>query len=393
MVRVISRLQQANSLQRSRVSCDTAHDSERLKVFVFLGRGFGARAWRSRYEQGLIPGINEPLPYGYFRAQRSGVSIEYSQDAEERRLTALLRRALCRVLGFDLIHAWRARTQVLSADVVWTHSEREHLAVLLMLRLVQAAKRPRIIAQSIWLFDKWPQISWIRRRFYMALLRQADILTTLSPDNLRLVRQLLPDSRSDLVMFGIKFEPVSFPVRSSCYQPLRVASLGSDMHRDWQTLLQAFGNFSEFEVKVASTKIKPQSAAGLCNIRIEPADTREQVAQLYEWADIIVVPLKPNLHASGISVILEAVACRRPVIATETGGLGAYFSREEICYVPVRDPISLRQAALKLAESDDRRIDLVRAAERRMITAGLTSERYALRHLDLSLELFRCPRT
>src|SRR5438105_5683812 len=104
-------------------------------------------------------------------------------------------------------------------------------------------------------------------------------------------------------MFGIKYEPVSSPIRLKCYRPLRVASLGSDMHRDWQTLLQAFGDFCEFDVKVASTQFKPQSARGLCNIRIEPANTREQVAQLYEWADIIVVPLKPNLHASGISVI------------------------------------------------------------------------------------------
>jgi glycosyltransferase involved in cell wall biosynthesis len=382
-----------SELKTSRVISDAVRDCEQLKVFVLLGRGFGAEAWRTRYEQGLIPGINEPLAYGYFRAQRNGVSIEYSQDAEERRLTALLRRMLCRVLGFDLIHAWRARTRILSADVVWTHSEREHLAVLFLLRLLRVVRKPFIIAQSIWLFDKWRQMWWIRRRFYTGLLRQADILTTLSPDNLRLLRQLLPDCRSELVMFGIKLEPVSFPVRPRCNQPLRVASLGSDIHRDWQTLLQAFGNFSEFDVKVASTKIKPHSAIGLCNIRIEPANTREQVAQLYEWADIIVVPLKPNLHASGISVILEAVACGRPVIATETGGLGAYFSREEICYVPVRDPRSMRQAALELAENDDRRIGLVRAAERRVITAGLTSERYALRHLDLTLELLRCSRT
>jgi glycosyltransferase involved in cell wall biosynthesis len=367
-------------------------ESERFKVFVLLGRGFGADAWRKRYEQGLIPGINEPLPYGYFRAGRNGVDIEYSQDVDEGFLTALLRRALRRALGFDLIHAWRTRAQLLSADVVWTHTELEHLAALLLLRLLRVPNRPRVIAQSVWLFDKWSELSRIRRRFYISLLREADVLTTLSPDNLKLVRDLLPESRSDVVMFGIKFEPASSPIRLKCHQPLRIASLGSDMHRDWETLLEAFGNFDEFDVKIASTKVKSRSAKNMYNVSIEPAETREQVERLYEWADIVVVPLKPNLHGSGISVILEAVTYRRPVIATATGGLSAYFSGEEICYVPVRDPVSMRQAALGLAENNARRMGLVHAAERRIIEAGLTSERYALRHLELSLDLLRSPR-
>jgi glycosyltransferase involved in cell wall biosynthesis len=363
--------------------------SDRIKIFVLLGRGFGACTWRKRYEQGLIPGINEPLPYGYHRAARDGIEIEYSQDADEQRLTGLLRRALCRTLGFDLIHVWRTRPQLLTADVIWTHTEREHLAALLLLRLLPVQKRPRVIAQSIWLFDKWSRLSWIRRWLYGWLLRQADILTTLSPDNLQIVRELLPDSRSDLVLFGIRYQPVSSPIRLTCHRPLRIASLGSDMHRDWKTLLQAFGSSSEFAVKVASTKVKALCAKNMYNVSIDPAETREHVERLYEWADIVVVPLKPNLHASGISVILEATLSRRPVIASATGGLGAYFSKEELCYVPVHDPISMRQAALGLAENNDRRTSLVRAAERRIVEAGLTSEMYALRHLRLSLEMLR----
>jgi glycosyltransferase involved in cell wall biosynthesis len=366
--------------------------SERIKIFVLLGRGFGACNWRKRYEQGLIPGINEPLPYGYHRAAQDGIEIEYSQDVDEYRLTGLLRRALCRTLGFDLVHIWRARVQLLTADVIWTHTEREHLAALLLLRLLPVQERPRIIAQSIWLFDNWSRLSWIRRWFYGWLLRQADVLTTLSPENLQIVRELLPESRSDLVLFGIRYQPVSFPIRSTCHRPLHIASLGSDMHRDWETLLEAFGNFGEFEVKVASAKVKPRCAKNMYNVSIEPAETREQVERLYEWADIVVVPLKPNLHGSGISVILEAATCRRPVIATATGGLEAYFSGEEICYVPIRDPISMRQAALGLAENNERRMGLVCAAERRIIEAGLTSEMYALRHLNLSLGLLRSPK-
>jgi glycosyltransferase involved in cell wall biosynthesis len=366
-----------------------ARESIRLNVFVFLGRGFGAEAWRRRYDQGLIPGVNEPLPYGYFRAVQNGIKIEYSQDAREYRLTAVLRRVACRALGFDFIHAWRARAQLMSADVVWTHTEREHLAALLLLRLLRVRKRPRVIAQSIWLFDKWSRLSWIRRSLYLTLLRDADILTTLSPDNLKIVRHLLPESRSDLVLFGIRWEPGPSKIRLRCRQPLRIASLGSDIHRDWDTLLKAFGNFNEFEVKIASAKLNPWSAKKMHNVSIAPARTREQIERLYEWADLVVVPLKPNLHGSGISVILEAATFKRPVITTDTGGLDAYFSRKEVCYVPIRDPVSMRRAAFGLAENDRRRTGLVCAARQRILKAGLTSEIYALRHLELSLDLLK----
>jgi glycosyltransferase involved in cell wall biosynthesis len=356
-------------------------------VFVYLGPGFGADGWRERYERGLIAGINEPLPYGYHRAGGEGLSIDYSQDAKEGRLTGLCRRALCLALGFDMIHAWRNRRGLMSADVVWTHTEREHLAALLLFRMIVVRKRPSIIAQCIWMFDNWPRFSWAKRRLYLWLLRQADIVTTLSPDNLKVARQVLPGSRTELVMFGIKSDALR-PVRESvCHRPARVAALGNDMHRDWKTLIQAFGGIPAFELRIASTKVTQESNRGACNIRVESARTREQVERLYEWADMVVVPLKPNLHASGLSVVLEATLSGRPLIATDTGGLRAYFSDQEVHYVPVGDPMAMRRAARELSQDDKRRFTFATLAQRRIVEAGLTSETYALRHRRLSQEL------
>jgi glycosyltransferase involved in cell wall biosynthesis len=356
-------------------------------VFVYLGPGFGADGWRERYERGLIAGINEPLPYGYHRAGGEGLSIDYSQDAKEGRLTGLCRRALCLALGFDMIHAWRNRRGLMSADVVWTHTEREHLAALLLFRMIVVRKRPSIIAQCIWMFDNWPRFSWAKRRLYLWLLRQADIVTTLSPDNLKVARQVLPGSRTELLMFGIKSDALR-PVRESvCHRPARVAALGNDMHRDWKTLIQAFGGIPAFELRIASTKVTQESNRGACNIRVESASTREQVERLYEWADMVVVPLKPNLHASGLSVVLEATLSGRPLIATDTGGLRAYFSDQEVHYVPVGDPMAMRRAARELSQDDKRRFTFATLAQRRIVEAGLTSETYALRHRRLSQEL------
>ncbi|MGH6678109.1 MAG: glycosyltransferase family 1 protein, partial [Bradyrhizobium sp.] len=87
------------------------HDT---KVFVFLGHVFGAEQWQRRWAQGEIPGMNDMLPYGYYRAAGEGWSIEYSEDVDEGAVGRLVRRALRRVAGFDLIHAWRNRRSLLS---------------------------------------------------------------------------------------------------------------------------------------------------------------------------------------------------------------------------------------------------------------------------------------
>jgi glycosyltransferase involved in cell wall biosynthesis len=360
-------------------------------VFVYLGPGFGGNGWRERYERGLIPGLNEPLPYGYDRAGGQGLSIEYSQDTNEWRLTALCRRALCLALGFDMIHAWRNRKGLMTADIVWTHTEREHLAALLLFRFFAAGKRPPIIAQCVWMFDKWPRFSWARRTLYLWLLRQADIVTTLSPENLNAARQVLPGSRTELVMFGITSDSLKPARPSACHRPVRVAALGSDMHRDWKTLIQAFAGIPAFELRIASSKVTAESVRGACNVTVESARSREYVERIYEWADMVVVPLNPNLHASGLSVILEAALSGRPLIASDTGGLRAYFSSQEVRYVPVGDAMAMRRAAWELSQDDERRFRLATLAQRRIVEAGLTSEAYALRDRRLTQELLGRP--
>jgi len=61
--------------------------NSRVQVFVHLAYGFGAASWNHRWKQGKILGINEPFPYGYYRAETMGCSVTYSQDQEESGLS------------------------------------------------------------------------------------------------------------------------------------------------------------------------------------------------------------------------------------------------------------------------------------------------------------------
>jgi glycosyltransferase involved in cell wall biosynthesis len=360
-----------------------------LRAFVFLAHGFGARQWTERWDRGEIPGINERFPYGYHHASGKDCVVEYSQDGHENRLTELLRRSLRRLLGCDVVHAWRNRQALFDADVVWTHTELEHLAVLALWQCLrrQRQRRPRLIAESVWLFDRWSRFSAMRRWLYRHLLSQADVLTVLSPENLKKARELFPQTRSEFVPFGVSADGMVTAVQRSAHRPLRLVALGNDVHRDWETLVAATEPWSGCEVRIGSKTIDCRLISNARNIEVTQPGSPREVAELYAWADLAVVPLKPNLHASGITVIFEAVLHGLPVVCTDTGGIRGYFSDEEVRYVPRQNPAALRCAMQELAEDDRMRLSMATRAQARMLSAGLSSRSFARRHYELSRQL------
>jgi glycosyltransferase involved in cell wall biosynthesis len=361
--------------------------SQPAKVFVLLGYGFGANSWARRHALGVIPGLNDRSAYGYHRAAGDGWSFEYSQDRDEGHVVRWGRMALRKLLGFDLIHVWRNRRGIFEADVVWTHTELENLGVLGLFRLLGRRRRPKLVANCVWLFDRWSRLSWAKRFLYRELLQEASVVTTLSPENLKTARRLLPSVRCECVLVGAVSLEMSPPRRAEVCGAIRIAALGNDMHRDWPTLLAAFGNLDRYEVRIGSSRLDRKLLKGLRNVTAIAPKTADEVRALYAWADLVVVPLKPNSHASGITVVFESVVSGVPSLCSDTGGLRAYFSESEVAYVPHSAPVAMRAAADQLAADDDWRFNLVVSAQRRLLSADLTAHGFAMRNRRLSEEL------
>jgi glycosyltransferase involved in cell wall biosynthesis len=361
-----------------------------MRVFVHLARGFGAAQWQAKWERGEIIGLNDRLPYGYFWAQEEGCTIEYSEDQHENWVGRALRLGVRLLLGFDFIHAWRNRRGIGNAEIVWTHTESQHLAVLLLLRGRERSRRPKIIAQSVWLFDIWPRLWLLRRWLYARLIAEADVLTVHSPENLKLARALFPLQRSQMIPYGVKADDMVRRSRRSAHRPVHVLSLGSDRHRDWRTLVAAIEGWSECELRIVTPRLDPALSRGANVALVRPKNNRE-LAALYDWADLVALALTPNLHASGITVVEEATVFGLPVVCTDAGGLTAYFAEGDVRYVPAGQPAALRAAIATLADDDAERWRMVERARRRMTTAGLTSRRFGQRHAELSRELLREP--
>jgi glycosyltransferase involved in cell wall biosynthesis len=363
-----------------------------IKVFVHLAHGFGAQSWARRWKDGKILGVNEPLPYGYYRADTMGCAVRHSEDRHEAALGKLFRLGIRAILGFDLIHAWRNFDGIRSADVVWTHTESQFLSILLLLQSTPRARRPKLIAQSVWVFDQWHGFSALKQRLLSRLIKQADVLAAHSPENLAVAKRLFPEVRSELVLFGIAADTKITPALRSVKKPLSIISLGNDTHRDWNLLIDAISGQQDWTLKIASQKIKLSSIGNAANVEVVRLKANDELFALYQWADVLVLAIKPNLHASGITVIQEAALQGIPVICSNTGGLRAYFSDTEVYFVPPQDATALRNAIHYLADHPDVRLTLAQKAQARMGPNGLSSEAFVRRHVDIARDLLALDR-
>jgi glycosyltransferase involved in cell wall biosynthesis len=353
------------------------------QVHVHLFYGADPRRYRKGENIGSL--------YGYHHAESAEFALNYAQDASENTPVRFARRALKAALGFDFIHAWRNRRAILQSDVIWTHTEQEHLAVaaVLLMHAKKGGSRPLLLAQSVWLLDRWPGYGALRRAFYQRLLKRADLLTTLASENAALCGEYF-GREARHVLYGLNTNdfPLRPPARWEPHAPVRVAAIGNDRDRDWNTLVAALGNDSRYQVRIATRRRMPASARA-ANVEIVRVSGIQQQHALYDWADVIAVPLRPNTHASGITVMLEAAALGKPMIATKVGALEDYFDEKAASYVEPFNPQQLREALDALVADPARTLAQAREACEQLRTRDLTTQHFARQHAQLTREMLR----
>ncbi|MCJ8145220.1 glycosyltransferase [Ancylobacter sp. A5.8] len=378
----------ASSLASRPEAGDATTTCTEPKVFVHLAWGQDAREWERRWHAGRLIGVNDPSPYGYARAREMGCRVTFSRAAREGRLRKLVRLGLRAVLGFDYLHAAFNADNMLASDIVWTHTESQYLAVALLLarRGRRPSGRPKLIGQSVWMFDRWDTLSVIRRALLRRLIREVDLLTTLSMENLAVLRRAFPQKRSEMVLFGIPSE-VSTAPRLRTGAPARVISVGNDRHRDWRTLAAAMSGQPDIELTIVSQTAPASLARGAPNIRIVALADNDALQRLMADATLMVVPLQPNRHASGITVMQEAALRGLPMVVTDTGGLKDYFDADAACYTPPGDAAALLANVRALIAAPDRALALAQRAQARMRRGDLGCHAYIARHVELTRSL------
>ncbi|MGB9927169.1 MAG: glycosyltransferase [Methanosarcina sp.] len=102
-------------------------------------------------------------------------------------------------------------------------------------------------------------------------------------------------------------------------------------------------------------------------------------------SDILVLP---SLSEGRPNVILEALACEIPVVATDVGGIPELLIQGETGYlVPAKNPVELSKRIGKLLEDEDLREKMGKLGRKSIIKRGLTWEAHGKKTADIYSEL------
>lgn len=143
-----------------------------------------------------------------------------------------------------------------------------------------------------------------------------------------------------------------------------ILSVGDDVGRDYQTLLQASIDLPvPLHIKTSlSLDLDPESHRDIVPLpnRLPHVEFR----QLYQNCLFVVVPLQPHTrNASGASTVLEAGAMGKAVIVSDSDGVRDFVVPNETCImVPAGDSAALRTAMDRLCREPETRRRLGEAA-------------------------------
>ena len=137
----------------------------------------------------------------------------------------------------------------------------------------------------------------------------------------------VPDDRVEVNQFGVD---TAFWTPGDAKEDGYVLSVGNDARRDYELLVTAAQRINMRFVIVTKRTIAAQIPP---NVEVVKGDWHAEtlsdieLRSLYRAAQFVVLPLKDSVQPSGQSVCLQAMACGKPVILTDTRGL---WSRETI---------------------------------------------------------------
>ena len=241
--------------------------------------------------------------------------------------------------------------------------------------------RPRVVVVNYGLCTTWERSSAIRRRILGTSVRSAAAVVCLgSWQRDLLVRQTgLAPERALEIRLGVDerfFAPAPAPRQK---EPL-VLAVGKDLARDFSTFADALRPLGlPAVVATLPRNLERVRLPHRVEARfVDPVELR----RLYREAACVVVPQRSQSYrygseGGGLTALLEAMACARPLVVTDRPMIREYVEHERTAlFVPAEEPDRLSEAITRVVE--DRELGAaLGAAARRRVEAGLTTRHFA----------------
>lgn len=216
-----------------------------------------------------------------------------------------------------------------------------------------------------------PQKSRVLRGF--RLFHQVGVMFCYSRQQERFAREQLrvPPEKVRRIAFQVDekfFTPAAAP-GAGC----GVVSVGREL-RDYPTLFQALDGTEVPVTVVASSpwsRRADQTAARPvpANVTLRKGLSSAELRELYRRAAVVVVPLQNVDWPAGVTSLLEAQACGRPVVISASEGILDSLDSGAAVTVPCGDAHALRAAVLRLVNNPAQAEEIGRAGRASVLRA------------------------
>jgi len=337
-----------------------------VRAYVHYGHTLDAVDWEVRHGQGLVP---DRLPYGLDRMADFGVEVRVRPSPRVSRLARLAARGLrWTTRGLEWPDLLRDHTLRRGADVVCCWDERAGTLAALRSRL---PGEPPVATGVVWLTDLDLGRS-LRTHGAVRALQAAAAVYVNAPAQLDVLRSWgFPGERLHFIPMGVDAD--FWRTQGRPRTAGLVLGVGNDRHRDHELLIEGIRRLwaRRGDVRLELVTHHRVNVPAVLGDRRSFCD-HVALRELYGRASVVALALKPNVHLSGLTVLLEAMACRVPVVATETPGMREYVRDGETGLLVPRDPDAIAEAVGRLLQDPDRAREMGEAG-RRAVEAAFTT--------------------
>jgi glycosyltransferase involved in cell wall biosynthesis len=298
------------------------------------------------------------LPYGLDLLADCGVELTVSERASARRgrlarLGARGGRAVLRGVEPPLV--LRERRVRRDADLVVCWDERSGSPAGVRSRL---HGEPPVATGVIWATEGYARPP----RHVETGLRSAAAVWALSAAQLDvLVRWGIPAARLHHLAMGIDTE-FWHPLAGAALDPDLVLAVGNDRHRDHEAVVAAVATVNCRRPARLALVTHHEIAVPVELGERVPHCTHSELRERYARAAVVALALTPNLHLSGLTALLESMACGKPIVVTRTPGIEHYVRDGETGVLVDPGPEALAVEIERLLGDPDRAAALGAAA-------------------------------
>ena len=264
------------------------------------------------------------------------------------------------------------RTEILSARHIICTNDQIGLAMLFW-RVVGRLNKQKLhcIIMSLPERVKDPRFSSLARRISFELVGRADSVLTLSDSvHSELEHVFRVDPRKiRSIYFGVDTDFWAPSEPSTTEDRPYVLAIGNDLNRDYSTLIRAIPDEIPLKIvtqqKLGKERLWQKPSIEILNQWL----SHEEVRALYQLAAFVVIPVKKvSSESTGLSTILQAMACGTPVLTADGRTIRELFQDSGACeFYDAENESSLREKINELWRNRDtshrsrlRGLDLVR---------------------------------